>query len=42
MVTHNLRMCEYNDRVLMMSDDKLVQIYSTRDEIMQLATGGRH
>jgi hypothetical protein len=26
----------------MMSDGKLVQIYSTRDEIMQLAIGGRH
>ena len=42
MVTHDLRMCEYVDRVLMMRDGKLVEIYSTRDEIMQLATGGRH
>ena len=42
MVTHDLRMCEFVDRVLQMRDGKLVQIYSTRDEIMQLVTGGRH
>ena len=41
MVTHDLRMCEYVDRVLMMQDGKLVKIYSTRDEIMQLVRGGR-
>jgi len=42
MVTHDLRMVEYVDRVLMMRDGKLVQIYSDRDEIIELATGGRH
>jgi putative ABC transport system ATP-binding protein len=42
MVTHDLRMCEYVDRVLQMQDGKLVRIYSERDEIVQLATGGRH
>jgi putative ABC transport system ATP-binding protein len=42
MVTHDLRMCEYVDRVLQMRDGKLVQIYSTRDEIMGLVTDGRH
>ncbi|HNR02282.1 MAG TPA: ABC transporter ATP-binding protein [Anaerolineaceae bacterium] len=42
MVTHDLRMVEYVDRVLMMRDGKLVQIYSTRDEIMGLARGGKH
>jgi putative ABC transport system ATP-binding protein len=41
MVTHDLRMCEYVDRVLQMQDGKLVRIYSERDEIVQLATGGR-
>ncbi len=42
MVTHDLRMVEYVDRVLMMRDGKLVEVYSTRDEIMSLAAGGRH
>jgi putative ABC transport system ATP-binding protein len=42
MVTHDLRMCEYVDRVLQMQDGKLVRVYSERDEIMELATGGRH
>jgi putative ABC transport system ATP-binding protein len=41
MVTHDLRMCEYVDRVLQMRDGKLVQVYSTRDEIMELVKG-RH
>jgi len=39
MVTHDLRMCQYVDRVLQMQDGKLVRIYDTRDEIMELATG---
>lgn len=42
MVTHDLRMCEYVDRVLQMQDGKLVQVYSRSDEIMELARGGRH
>ena len=42
MVTHDLRMCEFVDRVLLMRDGKLVQIYAERDEIMDLARGGRH
>ncbi|HNT54996.1 MAG TPA: ABC transporter ATP-binding protein [Anaerolineaceae bacterium] len=42
MVTHDLRMCEFVDRVLLMRDGKLVQIYATRDEILELARGGRH
>lgn len=41
MVTHDLRMVEFVDRVLMMRDGKLVKVYSTREEIMKLATGGR-
>jgi putative ABC transport system ATP-binding protein len=40
-VTHDLRMCEYVDRVLQMEDGKLVKIYSTREEILKLARGGR-
>ena len=39
MVTHDLRMCEYVDRVLQMRDGKLVQIYSTKEEIMTLVKG---
>jgi len=42
MVTHDLRMVEYVDRVLLMRDGKLVEIYSTREQILDLAHGGRH
>ncbi len=42
MVTHDLRMCEYADRVLQMQDGKLVQIYKTHDEIIGLIKGSRH
>lgn len=38
-VTHDLRMCQYVDRVLQMQDGKLVRIYETKDEIMELAAG---
>lgn len=39
MVTHDLRMCEFVDRVLQMRDGKLVRIYSTREEILSLVKG---
>jgi putative ABC transport system ATP-binding protein len=39
MVTHDLRMCQYVDRVLQMQDGKLVRIYEDKDEIMELAQG---
>jgi putative ABC transport system ATP-binding protein len=39
MVTHDLRMCQYVDRVLQMRDGKLVKAYETKDEIMALARG---
>jgi putative ABC transport system ATP-binding protein len=42
MVTHDLRMCEFVDRVLLMKDGKLVNSFSTHDEIMELARGGKH
>jgi len=42
MVTHDLRMCAYVDRVLQMQDGKLVKVYRGRDEIMTLVRGGRH
>ncbi|MHB0923662.1 MAG: ABC transporter ATP-binding protein [Bellilinea sp.] len=42
MVTHDLRMCEYVDRVLQMQDGKLVRVYTSREEIMDLVKGGRH
>lgn len=38
-VTHDLRMCQYVDRVLQMQDGKLVRIYEDKDEIMELALG---
>ena len=39
MVTHDLRMCEFVDRVLQMQDGKLVKTYTTHDEIMSLVKG---
>ena len=39
MVTHDLRMCKYVDRVLQMRDGKLVYEYSARKEIDALAKG---
>jgi len=39
MVTHDLRMTQYVDRVLQMQDGKLVRVYDDRDEIMELAMG---
>lgn len=39
MVTHDLRMCQYVDRILQMQDGKLLRIYETKDEIMELAMG---
>jgi len=39
MVTHDLRMCQYVDRVLQMQDGNLVRVYESKDEIMELATG---
>lgn len=42
MVTHDLRMCEFVDRVLLMRDGKLIQTLETRNEIMTLVSGGKH
>jgi putative ABC transport system ATP-binding protein len=42
MVTHDLRMVEFVDRVLLMRDGKLVQVFATHEEIMRLARGGPH
>ena len=42
MVTHDLRMCKYVDRVLQMRDGKLVQTYENKGEVMALARGGEH
>jgi len=39
MVTHDLRMCRYVDRVLQMQDGKLVKIYEEPQEIKALARG---
>jgi putative ABC transport system ATP-binding protein len=40
MVTHDLRMCVHVDRVLQMRDGKLVRVYESKKEIMELANGG--
>jgi len=39
MVTHDLRMCKFVDRVLQMRDGKLVRVYEARKEIDALARG---
>ena len=39
MVTHDLRMCQYVDRVLQMRDGILVKEYTDKKEIMALAKG---
>jgi len=39
MVTHDLRMCQYVDRVLQMRDGKLVHIYESHAEMLALARG---
>src|SRR5574339_1213498 len=39
MVTHDLRMCQFVDRVLQMQDGKLVRVLDDRDEILELAMG---
>ena len=39
MVTHDLRMVQFVDRVLQMQDGRLVRIYEDRDEILELAMG---
>ena len=41
MVTHDLRMCEFVDRVLQMRDGRLVKVYTSHAEIMKLARGDR-
>ena len=42
MVTHDLRMCEFVDRVLQMQDGKLVRVYTGSKEVMGLAKGKRN
>ncbi|HRQ24246.1 MAG TPA: ABC transporter ATP-binding protein [Anaerolineales bacterium] len=41
-VTHDLRMCQFVDRVLQMQDGKLVRAYEDKKEIMELARGTVH
>lgn len=42
MVTHDLRMCRYADRVIRMRDGQVAQILDTREEIDRLAGSGDH
>lgn len=39
MVTHDLRMCQFVDRVLQMQDGKLVRVYEGKQELNELAQG---
>ncbi|MCU0485389.1 MAG: ABC transporter ATP-binding protein [Anaerolineales bacterium] len=39
MVTHDLRMVEFVDKVFQMRDGKLVKVYQERDEILALSRG---
>ena len=39
MVTHDLRMCEYVDRVLLMQDGKLTRVISEAKEIREFSRG---
>ncbi len=39
MVTHDLRMVQYVDRVLQMQDGKLIKVFEDRQEILALAKG---
>lgn len=41
-VTHDLRMVQFVDRVLQMQDGKLVRVYEDKKEIMELARGTIH
>ena len=41
-VTHDLRMCQYVDRVLQMQDGRLVRVYEDRKEIAGLAGASVH
>ena len=41
MVTHDLRMVEFVDKVFQMQDGKLVKVYQEREEILGLARGIR-
>jgi putative ABC transport system ATP-binding protein len=42
MVTHDLRMCQFVDRVLQMQDGKLVRQFKSREEIRELVRGTVH
>ena len=42
MVTHDLRMCRYADRIIRMTDGKVAQIIESKDEIMRLASASDH
>jgi putative ABC transport system ATP-binding protein len=42
MVTHDLRMCRYADRVIRMRDGQVAQILDKREDIDRLAGSGEH
>lgn len=42
MVTHDLRMCRYVDRVIRMTDGKVAQIIDSKEDIARLASGSEY
>jgi putative ABC transport system ATP-binding protein len=42
MVTHDLRMCRYVDRVIQMEDGRIHRIVAERNEIDELAASAAH
>jgi putative ABC transport system ATP-binding protein len=42
MVTHDLRLVQYVDRVIQMMDGNLARIITDPDEICDMATSGKH
>jgi putative ABC transport system ATP-binding protein len=42
MVTHDLRMCRYVDRIIQMADGKLVRVVEGREAVLALAGQGEH
>jgi ABC-type lipoprotein export system ATPase subunit len=42
MVTHDLRLVQYVDRVIQMMDGNLARIITDPDEICEMATLGKH
>jgi energy-coupling factor transporter ATP-binding protein EcfA2 len=42
MVTHDLRMCQFVDRVIQMKDGKLIRVIEEPEQIRAFAGGAQH